>query len=173
VRIVIIVPLLKRIEKGICFMNDQKLQELLDREAIKEVRALLAQALDYKDWALFESLFLEEVEADFTAYGVPAQRVRREDLRGSYQHSLSREGLRTQHISSNFRITVDGDGDTARCVSNFLAQHYIKGFEGGEEFFLRAEYTDQLILTDASWKISAITLSKLFYTSGNSAILVA
>ncbi len=154
-----------------CSVSDQKLQELLDREAIKEVRALLAQALDYKDWTLFESLFLEEVEADFTAYGVPAQKVRREDLRGSYQHNLGREGLRTQHISSNFRITIDGD--TARCVSNFLAQHYIKGFEGGEEFFLRAEYTDQLIRTEAGWKIAAITLSKLFYTSGNSAILVA
>ncbi|MBA2681894.1 MAG: nuclear transport factor 2 family protein [Ktedonobacteraceae bacterium] len=150
-------------------MNDQKLQELLDREAIKEVRGLLAQALDYKDWALFESLFLEEVEADFTAYGVPAQKVRREDLRGSYQHNLSREGLRTQHISSNFRITIDGD--TARCISNFLAQHYIQGFEGGEEFFLRAEYTDQLTRTEGGWKISAIILSKLFYTSGNSGIL--
>ena len=159
------------IKKGFYPMNDQKLQELLDREAIKEVRALLAQALDYKDWTLFESLFMEEVEADFTAYGVPAQKVRREDLRGSYQHNLSREGLRTQHISSNFRITIDGD--TARCVSNFLAQHYIKEFEGGEEFFLRAEYTDQLIRIEAGWKISAITLSRLFYTSGNSAILMA
>ena len=151
-------------------MDEQKLQELLDREAIKEIRAMLAQALDYKDWALFESLFLEEVEADFTAYGVPKQKVRREDLRGSYQHNLSREGLRTQHISSNFRITVDGD--TARCVSNFLAQHYIKGFEGGEEFFLRAEYQDQLTRTEGGWKISAITLKTLFYVSGNPAILM-
>ena len=150
-------------------MDDQKLQELLDREAIKEVRALLAKALDYKDWVLFESLFLEEVEADFAAYGVSRQKVRREDLRGSYQHNLSREGLRTQHISSNFRITIAGD--TAHCVSNFLAQHYIKGFEGGEEFFLRAEYQDQLVRTENGWKISTLTLSTLFYVSGNPAIL--
>ena len=163
--------MLKCSEKGMYFMNDQVLQELLDREAIKEVRALLAQALDYKDWALFESLFLEEVEADFTAYGVPAQKVRREDLRASYQHNLSREGLRTQHISSNFRITIHGD--TALCTSNFLAQHYIKGFEGGEEFFLRAEYRDQLVRTENGWKISTITLSTLFYVSGNPAILLS
>ena len=152
-------------------MNDSTLQELLDREAIKEVRAQLAQALDYQDWVLFDSLFTEEVEADFTAYGVPAQKVPREALRQSYQHNLSREGLRTQHISSNFRITVNGD--TAQCISNFLAQHYIKGFEGGEEFFLRAEYTDQLIRTEQGWKIHALTLSKLFYVSGNPAILVS
>ena len=150
-------------------MNEQMLQELLDKEAIKEVRAELAQALDYKDWALFESLFLEEVETDFTPYGVPAQKVRREELRQSYQHNLSREGLRTQHISSNFRITVNGDN--AECVSNFLGQHYIQAFEGGEEFYLRAEYKDQLTRTENGWKICAITLTTLFYVSGNPAIL--
>ena len=150
-------------------MNDSTLQELLDREAIKEVRAQLAQSLDYQDWILFESLFLEEVEADFTPYGVPAQKVRREELRQSYQHNLSREGLRTQHISSNFRITVHGDA--AQCISNFFGQHYIKGFEGGEEFFLRAEYKDGLIRTENGWKIHALTLNKLFYVSGNPAIL--
>jgi 3-phenylpropionate/cinnamic acid dioxygenase small subunit len=150
-------------------MNDATLQELLDREAIKEVRAHLAQALDNRDWTLFESLFTEEVEVDFTPYGVPAQRVRREELRQSYQHNLSREGLRTQHISSNFRITIHGD--TAQCISNFLGQHSIKGFEGGEEFFLRAEYTDHLVKTEAGWKIHALVLSQLFYTSGNPALL--
>ena len=151
-------------------MNDATLQEFLDREEIKEVRAGLAQALDYQDWTLFESLFTEEVEADFTAYGVPAQKIPREALRQSYQHNLSREGLRTQHISSNFRITVNGN--TAQCISNFIGQHYIKGFEGGEEFFLRAEYTDQLLRTEQGWKIHTLTLSQLFYTSGNPAILV-
>ena len=152
-------------------MNDSTLQELLDREAIKEVRAQLAQALDYQDWVLFDNLFTEEVEADFTAYGVPAQKVPREALRQSYQHNLSREGLRTQHISSNFRITVNGD--TAQCISNFLGQHYIQGFEGGEEFFLRAEYTDQLVRMEQGWKIHALTLSKLFSVSGNPALLVS
>lgn len=150
-------------------MNDSTLQQLLDREAIKEVRAQLAQALDYQDWALFESLFTEEVEADFTAYSVPAQKITREALRQSYQHNLSREGLRTQHISSNFRITINGD--TAQCISNFIGQHYIKGFEGGEEFFLRAEYTDQLTRTESGWKIHALTLTTLFYVTGNPAIL--
>jgi len=150
-------------------MNEQMVQELFDQEAIKEIRSLLAQALDYKDWTLFESLFMEEIDTDFTAYGVAPQRVRREDLRQSYQHNLSREGLRTQHISSNFRITIDAD--TAQCTSNFLAQHYIQGFDGGEEFFLRAEHHDLLTRTTAGWKIRALTF-KMFYVSGNPAILV-
>ena len=149
-------------------MDDQKLQELLDREAIKEVRALFAQALDYKDWALLESLFLAEVDTDFTSYGIAPQRVRKEELASSYRHNLSREGIRTQHITSNFRIAVNGD--TAQCISNFIGQHYLEGFEGGEEFYLRGEYRDQLTRTESGWKISALTFT-LFYVSGNPAIL--
>ncbi len=100
---------------------------------------------EYKDWTLLESLFLEEVETDFSSYGVPPQKVRREDLVQSYQHNLSREGLRTQHICSNFRITINDD--TAHCISNFIGQHFIKEFEGGNEFYLRGEYHDQLTRT--------------------------
>ena len=47
----------------------------------------------------------------------------------------------------------------------FLGQHYIRGFEGGEEFYLRADYKDQLIRTEHGWKIRAITLTTLFYVS--------
>lgn len=151
------------------YMDNQVLQEMLDREAIKEVRSRLAQALDYRDWVLFESLFTNEVETDFTAYGVPAQKVPREALRKSYQHNLSREGLRTQHISSNFRITITGD--TAHCISNFLGQHFIQEFEGGEEFYLRAEYHDQLTRTKDGWKINALTLTTV-YVTGNPSILM-
>jgi 3-phenylpropionate/cinnamic acid dioxygenase small subunit len=149
-------------------VENQQLQDLLDREAIKEVRALFAQALDYKDWTLLESLFLEEVDTDFTSYGIAPQRVRREELAGSYRHNLNREGLRTQHITSNFRIVVHGN--SAQCTSNFIGQHYIQGFEGGEEFYLRGEYRDQLVRTESGWKISALTFT-LFYVSGNPAIL--
>ena len=149
-------------------MQEQFMRELIDREAIKEIRARIAQALDYRDWALFESCFQEEVETDFTAYGIPAQKVRREELSGSYRHNLSREGLRTQHLFTNFRIVVDGD--TAHCTTNFIGQHFLQGFEGGDEFHLRGEYRDQLVRTKDGWKIAAVTFI-LFYATGNPALL--
>jgi hypothetical protein len=155
--------------KGKGNMSEDVLQKLLDIEAIKEVRALLAQSLDYRDWQLFESLFVEYVETDFSAYGVPRQKLRREELSASYRHNLSREGLRTQHLCTNFRIVVDGA--TAQCISNFVGQHYLKGFPGGEEFYLRAEYTDHLIRTEKGWKIDTLILSALFYISGNQELL--
>ena len=104
-------------------MVTSTMQELFDREAIKEVRARFAQALVFKDWALFESLFAEELDTDYTDFGIPPQKMRREELTGIFKQGLSREGIRTQHISSNFQITVSDD--TAQCVSAFLGQHYI------------------------------------------------
>lgn len=146
----------------------QSIQELFDREAIKEVRARFAQALDFKDWTLFESLFLEELETDYADFGIPAQKMRREDLSKIFKYAFGREGLRTQHIISNFRITVTGD--TAQCISHFLGQHYIQGFEGGEEFDLKAQYTDQLVRTEDGWKIRAVKFT-VFYTLGNRALI--
>ncbi len=154
--------------KGTIPMTTQTIQELFDREAIKEVRAHFAQALDFKDWTLFESLLLEELDTDYADFGIPAQKMRREDLLKIFQRGLSREGIRTQHIISNFRITITGD--TAQCISHFLGQHYIQGFEGGDEFFLKAQYTDQLVRTEDGWKISALTFT-IFYTYGNPAII--
>ena len=76
-------------------MNDQKVQELLDREVIKELRYMkIAQSLDFKDWALFESLVMDEVDTDFSAMGIPEQKASRADFVGSFRHNLRREGLR-------------------------------------------------------------------------------
>lgn len=152
-------------------MNEQKLQELFDKEAIRELRYKFAQALDYKDWALLEDLLLDELEADFTLWGVPPQRVKLADFVNSFKQTQSRTGLKTQHIFANFRITVNGDN--AICQSYLLAQHYIQGFAGGEEFYLRAEYRDTLVRTGAGWKISGVTLAAVFYVVGNPAILVS
>ena len=149
-------------------MNDQKVQELLDREVIKELRYKIAQSLDFKDWALFESLVMDEVDTDFSAMGIPEQKASRADFVGSFRHNLRREGLELQHIYSNFRITIEGN--TATSKFNQLAQHYIQGFEGGEEFFLRGEYTDKLIRTADGWKLAGVTFVPM-YALGNPAIL--
>ncbi len=152
-------------------MDNQDLQILLDKEAIRELRYKFAEALDYKNWSLLEDLFLEELDTDFTVWGVPPRKATRAELINSFKHPQSREGLKTQHIFSNFRITVEGDTATSKFYQ--LAQHYIQGFQGGEEFFLRAEYSDKLVRTEAGWKISGVTLAAIFYMTGNPDLLVS
>ncbi|WP_156176332.1 nuclear transport factor 2 family protein [Hymenobacter terrenus] len=139
-------------------MENQIIQDLLD------------QALDYQDWDLLQSLFAPTVQGDYSDYGMPAQTFTREQLIGIFQHSFSRPGLRTQHQSTNFRITLAGDRATS--VSNFTGHHFIPGFAGGEEFTLYAEYTDELAKTDGRWLLHGVRL-KVFYTSGNLQILIS
>jgi 3-phenylpropionate/cinnamic acid dioxygenase small subunit len=149
-------------------MENLQLQELLDREAIKELRYKFAEGLDNKDWDLFQSLFLDEIHTDFSDWGISPMVMKREDFVNFFKQAFSKVGLKTQHIYSNFRIAIEGN--SATCKSNFLGQHFIKDCQGGEEFFLKAEYTDKLTKTNDGWKFSNIKLS-IFYTSGNASIL--
>lgn len=149
-------------------MENSQLQELQDRMAIEEVRHRYAQALDYQNWGALPSLFTDEVMIDFPDFGMSAQTVAREDFINSFQHNLSRPGLKTQHIFSSFRVHVEGDRATS--ISNFVGHHFLPGFEGGEEFTLRAEYTDTLTRAADGWRLSGVAC-KVFFMTGNPRLL--
>lgn len=138
-------------------------QELADREAIRELFATFAEALDNRDWALLRRLCVDEVDTDYSAWGIAPQRMSADNLVGLFRGSFWRPGLRTQHLYTNYRIRVTGD--TARVVFNFLGQHYAPGFAEGEESVLRGEYTDTLERGTDGWKITGVTL-RVFFTSG-------
>lgn len=144
------------------------LQELSDREQIKELRNQFALALDNKDWPLLASLLSDEVEADYSVWGIPKARLKKLQLVDLLKHAFRRPEMQTQHIYSNFLIEISGD--QANCISNFIGQHFIDGFEGGNEFVLRASYTDQLVRGPSGWKIQGLKL-KVFYATGNAKIV--
>jgi 3-phenylpropionate/cinnamic acid dioxygenase small subunit len=148
---------------------EERIQQLWDIAAIQDLRNKFGEALDNKNWDLFGKLFADEVLTDWTAWGVPKQTMKKEDIVTMFsQGAFRRPELITEHLYTNFRITVDGD--QATCVSNFLGQHFIPDFEGGSEFYLRGEYTDNLIRTIGGWAISSLRL-RVFYTSGNPKLL--
>jgi hypothetical protein len=152
-------------------MKNQKaqLQELMDKEAIRDIRTQWGEALDNKNWAQFESLFTDEIDTDFTAWGIPPQVIPKAYFVGMFsQKSFRRAELITQHLYTNFRISIEKD--TATSVCNFIGQHYIPNFEGGEEYCLRGEYTDGLVRTPEGWKINKLKLRQ-FFATGNAALL--
>jgi hypothetical protein len=145
------------------------MQTLLDREDIREVRANLAWALDTRDWDLFASLFLDEVDVDLSALGAPAGRMPRARVLAVFQHSFRRpvHEMGTQQLYGCPVISLVGDTATVR--SYLLGHHHVPGLEGGEEVELRAAYTDQLVRTLDGWKIQATTL-RLLSLVGNPTI---
>jgi 3-phenylpropionate/cinnamic acid dioxygenase small subunit len=143
-------------------------QELIDREAIRELFAHVAEALDNRDWALLRRLCANEVDTDYSAWGIAPQRMGADSLVGLFRASFWRPELRTQHLYTNFRIQVTSD--TARVVFNFFGQHYAPGFAEGEESVLRGEYTATLQREGGDWRISGLVL-RVFFTSGAMSML--
>jgi hypothetical protein len=139
-----------------------------DRHAIEELRFRYGRALDQHDWELFASLFTDEVDADFSAFGVPAGRAPRASVVDLMKHSFRREGMRSHQQYSNFEIDLRGDDATA--VSSLVGRHLLPGFAGGETFTIHARYHDRLVRTTAGWKFSGVRLEVLF-TEGNLAIV--
>lgn len=145
-------------------------QELFDREQIREALYRFAEGLDNRDWSLIKSLCHETVDTDYRVWGIPEQALDRDAFVGLFQSSFWRPALRTQHLYTNFRI--DLSENTAQVVFNFLGQHYVPDFPDGEEFYLRGEYTDTLVRSAEGWKIRAVRL-RVFYVSGAAQMLVA
>lgn len=150
-------------------MTDHRLQELLDREQIRQVRAQFAWALDTRDWDLFGSLFTDEVDADLTGLGVPAGRTTRAAVVGAFRHAFRRPvpEMATQQLYGSLHI--DAHGDTATVRSYLLGHHQVVGLEGGDEVTLRAAYTDEMVRTEDGWKIRGTSL-QVFSITGNAAI---
>src|SRR5690242_4507048 len=110
-------------------MMDEHLQLLLDRSEIERVVYDYATGLDTKDWALWRSIFTDEVEVKFR----PAADA---EFTGLGQEWLTMtaekwiEGRRilftglatTQHQMSNPRITIEGDAAT--CTMYMQAIHF-------------------------------------------------
>jgi 3-phenylpropionate/cinnamic acid dioxygenase small subunit len=149
-------------------MTDDRIQVLHDRETIRDLFYRFAEALDNRDWALLTSLCHSEVDADFTAWGIPAGKIAQEQFVALFRASFWRPELITQHLYTNFRIDVQGD--IAQVTFNFLGQHYTPHFSDGEEFFLRGEYSDTLLRSETGWKITGVRL-RVFYTSGAGSML--
>lgn len=139
-----------------------------DRQSIEELRYRYGRALDQHDWSLFASLFAEEVDADFSAFGIPAGPIPRASVVELMKHSFRREGMRSHQVYSNFEIALRGDEATA--VSSLVGRHLLPGFAGGETFTIHARYHDRLVRTPEGWKLSGVRLEVLF-TEGNLAIV--
>jgi SnoaL-like domain len=150
-------------------MNTQyDLQTLSDKEAIRELRHQYGYALDTRNWALFVSLFDDQVDADFSAFGIPRASLSGEGIAALTKPAFARAGLASQQLYSVNNITVDGDHAT--CFSYLSGFHEIKDTPGGDTFELRAAYYDELIRRNGVWKIKAIRL-QVISARGNFALV--
>jgi hypothetical protein len=133
---------------------EQRLQHLLDREAIGQAIVAYGFSFDRRDWALHRSLFADEIEMDFSAsIGSGLTKMRADDwvvgVRPFFENLPA-----TQHIAYPLRMEITGD--EAYVVSLLHAQHYLPNPKGEPVQRMVGWYENWLVRTPQGWKFRKI-----------------
>jgi hypothetical protein len=155
-------------------MTGANLQLLLDRAAISDVVNAYATGLDRRDWKLFRSIFLDQIEMDFGSVGL---RVGHHDAAEWVRDAarLFAGFSATQHTSTNH--VHDVRGDEATCTSNMQAEHFVasepgpgepessrKPVDAADRWTIGGYYTNELVRTADGWKLAKVTLTVTWQT---------
>ena len=139
------------------------LQTLLDEREIHQVATRYCRALDTKNWALLDDVFVPDATAQL---GSPAILDGIEAIQGRIRTALQHLDD-SQHLVGNHEIAVDGDTATHRCY--LQAQHIREAAVGGPNYIVAGRYEDRLARTAAGWRITHRTLT-VMWTEGNVAV---
>jgi 3-phenylpropionate/cinnamic acid dioxygenase small subunit len=138
-------------------------RRLADRQEIAELCARYATALDTRDWALLETCFAAEpvfVHPGGRLEGFPAILER---TRAALAPLTA-----TQHLLGT--MVAEVDGDAARSVCYFQAQHVRTGAAGGETYIIAGRYADTLARAADGWKITE-RIQAYLWRDGNRAVV--
>jgi len=130
-----------------------ELQNIVDLEAIKMLKAKYFRSMDTKDWASLESCFTEDLLADFRE--APGMLTEGRDTYMNQIKEILKEAT-TVHHGHMPEITFTDD----LCASGIWAMDDYVELPG---FLLEGwgHYHEQYRKEDGSWKISSIRLTRL------------
>jgi hypothetical protein len=139
-----------------------------DRTEICETKYRYAYGIDTKDWALYRSIFQDEITMDFSSFSGHPEATMPADTWVSTCRALF-DGLdATQHQMSNPWVEIDGD--QARCRIYVQAEHFLINDQGDDAYTLGGIYDDRLVRVDGGWQIEAVTL-RVLWNRGNRQIM--
>jgi hypothetical protein len=143
---------------------DDVLQELKDRLELTDLIHKYATGIDTRDWALFRSIFADQLFMDFSSYsGSPGSKMTGDDWVAGCQRMLPGFDA-TQHSLSNFVFDIRGDEATVTVYMQ--AEHFIANKLGDNSHTLGGYYVHKLRRGESGWRIHATTLQVL-WSRGN------
>ena len=141
----------------------EQLQWLVDRALIVETVYLYATAVDSRDFALYRSIFTDEIDVDFSSYfssdqgGRPGWVTMPADTWVASVRGVFAALEATQHSLSNPRVVIEGD--VATCEIYVQADHFLANREGDNYHTVGGFYTHTLVRTTAGWRLNRIKLT--------------
>lgn len=135
----------------------ERLNAIIDKFEIQELLTAYAHAIDGRALEALDDLFAEHAEIDYTATG--GMKGGLEDIKPFLQSALPMFKT-TQHFVTNPLITLSGDRATSRSLLfNTMTMEQESGLQ---TLLIGAWYNDQLVRTDAGWRIAKRTQDLAF-----------
>ena len=139
---------------------NEAIQAIQDRLDLMELIARYGEGLDARDWVLWREVFTDSALFDLSSWsGATPQRVETDRVvRG--QARIFAELSVTQHLMSNFQITLQGDKARVRAVMR--AEHWLPlndGTDNAKRYTMFGTYDDQALRINGAWKIDEMHLN--------------
>ena len=145
----------------------EQIQMLADRAEISDVVHRYATGLDSHNWTLLRSIFLDEIDMDFSSVRMKPGRMNADAWVESARVLFAGFDA-TQHLSANH--VHDIRGDEATCISYMRAEHFVLNDQGENYYTMGGHYINKLVRTPDGWKLSGITLN-VNWNRGNREVL--
>ncbi len=124
-------------------------QELVDRQLIQDTLVRYCHAVDQRDWGVFETVFTQDSQLDFTAFGGP--RCGRIEM-ARYLESVIATMQRTQHTISTSLVERYDNAAVARTAAQVMMIS-ASAHGGSHVLFVGLWYRDRLARTRQGWRI--------------------
>jgi len=144
-------------------------QTRLDEQAAAEVVVAYALALDSRDWTLFQSLFEDEVEIDYSSLGATVGRFPAKEWADRCRVLGAFDA--THHKVCNFTFAREDEGIV---VTSYIdAAHFIQADGRLLEAYVLGVYQHHLLRRGAEWRIAKCVLTVSGYPGGRDAFTAA
>jgi 3-phenylpropionate/cinnamic acid dioxygenase small subunit len=136
------------------------LQRLADESELRDLIHRYAFGLDNRDWALWRSIFLDEVVIDMSDFEPdPPPRLLPIDKHVRAVERMFAHFDATQHFIGSHRYDIDGD--RAVITAHMRAEHWLTSGQGGDKYTMFGTYTDTCVRTANGWRLATVKLSLL------------
>ena len=140
------------------------LQTLTDERDIIAVAVRYCRSLDTKHFDGLRDVFMADATAQL---GNPAVLHGVDAIADRCRTALEQLDI-SQHLVGTHEVAVDGDTATHSCY--LQAQHVRAAAPGGANYLVGGRYEDDLVRSDAGWRITHRTLT-VMWTDGNPPVI--